>query len=486
MEKHFKLCNPYNFIATLICKLRDKDVNAFKDSSQRNAMIIPDDLEDNVNSIFSKYDCLNNVEQILEDGIPLETEIKVLDYIEKTSFIYGFEFLLRFARKLKWDSIINSLYVKKLASHGGFIGLNTNGRELGIWIVPKIPAWDDTSVLINDDDKPNKKKWVTEWLAGINDDLANIYYVDATNLNIGEKYYIPNHIIINDVLDLTTRKFRIAFSPITNSDCLDPQFYNKNGKHLFACNRLKKSEHIKERIGKVYMEACRKKADILFFPEMLGIEDMSQKGSFDDIAIEAADLGFPSPTLIFTPTIWNNCSNKLYVVSGGGNTVCAQNKQNPFLFEKDGIEYLEDLCNSEPIVNILHIPYIGRLAMPICMDLLKTDYVKILVEVLRASMLICPSFSFGKALFNFESLAGIPYGCITIWGNSCKAGYKEDDEEHFSGLISAPLKSGEHTRKFIQKCKGVCLEQDDGCIFILDLSFEEDISIDINHICINS
>ncbi len=481
MDDYFEYNNPYNIMAMAIIELRKKDEQAFLDKAHRDSLMRPDDIDCVIKGVYIKHNKLKDEKRVLEQGICDEDEQAMLDFIRRHDFIYGLELLMDFLRCLKWDKIVDSGYVRGLRKDG-FSGLNTNIDTTGIYIVPKVPSWND-SVEPYEENAANKKRWRTNWLPGINDELANIYYVDVEKLNTDRKCFEVRH-FFEDSMPLSVKhSIRIAFAPITSKSGLDADFYNREGTSFFSCKEFKDEAHIEERVDAAYLEACRRKADILFFPEMLATQKLAQMNDpFFDVALEAEQENLYSPQLVLTPTRWSDYSNILYVHNGGGERVLSQHKQYAYPHKYHGRIYEEDIRNSKAIISVLHIPGLGRLAFPICMDFIQPEYSQVLVDVLRSNLHICPSYSSGKTIFEFSSLGSIAAGCITLWGNSCEVGYKKDEDENYLGFVSFPGRSKNYIKRFVPSCEGSCPGNCKGCLFLTDIVFGEEMDIQTKHI----
>lgn len=87
---------------------------------------------------------------------------------------------------------------------------------------------------------------------------------------------------------------------------------------------------------------------------------------------------------------------------------------------------------------------------------------------MTGTLLICPSFSFGKTLFDLTSLSKLALGCSIIWLNACAAGRNSSAPPKYVGVVSVPFK--EHvTERLISRCNMECEHEGSACCFIIDI-----------------
>lgn len=190
------------------------------------------------------------------------------------------------------------------------------------------------------------------------------------------------------------------------------------------------------------------------------------------------------PGLILFPTWWHDGRNELYVFDGSGNRLCVQQKQYPYVYEKqESARYKENLLSPERVIHVIHIPEVGRFAFPICRDLLEQEYMDILLRQLRVTFLLCPSYSPHKTQFTTEAISVNKYGCYTIWCNTCAAYWKEPEPPAQIGLIAGPQEDLAKPLAYMTpKCRGVCGSGAESCIFLAEITIDHTANISCRHV----
>lgn len=336
--------------------------------------------------------------------------------------------------------------------------LNINAEELGILILPKLYcSWSR---------KNGKQGKFTELSAsrGINGLMQYYYYIDVKALG---SLKVQNHVMKFPRQKEVTKFLRVAVSPLTNGNVLAVKKYTaRNSKKIAVAGvgsdqverscRQKINEQfyvskkdLEDKVLKVAERAAEIQADILMFPEMLGTKEMREQclKKLADMGIE--EDGKHPPFLTLLPTEWEcgnhdnndrpweagNNTNTLYVACSGsiidGDSYRAafmQQKQNPYLEKATNTSGEAEDIQSDKNIHILHIPNLGRIAFPICADLLAASYRKILIETLGATLILCPSFSKGFDDFIQLTNAGSDSGCRIIWCDSCAVRHLYDKD----------------------------------------------------------
>lgn len=328
--------------------------------------------------------------------------------------------------------------------------LNKNAEELGIMILPKLGcAW---SRKARNMENAENKSTELSLNKGINELMQNYYYINEKELG---RYKIKNFVIKSGEKFHSTDYLRIAVSPLTNGDVLNVKEYTKGGQKKIGIagvgsNKLNKKiksqffvseDKLSDKVKRVIEESAKIQADILMFPEMLGTKQ-SRESALKLLAELDTEEGGHIPLITLLPTEWackggdgdNACTpeeaisntNTLYVACRGdlmdGESYKAsfgQQKQTPY-FETDGVlsGRVEDI-ESDGLIYVLHVPNLGRITFPVCADLLSTDYRKMLIERLGATLVLCPSFSKGFNDFIRLTNTGADAGCRIVWCNSC-------------------------------------------------------------------
>lgn len=487
-----KRINIFDFLALEIIHLKNLDKKAFDNRSYRDSLKQPASCKKAVNEFFRSHSSLENTKNLLRYGI-LEKEYNELKEWENyCSFFHIFELIMEITRRLDCDLLLKTAAIRHI-SQKGFEALNSNATETGLLILPRVKTINDSSTPYEEDDVKfkldkkkgnNHKKWADHHFNGINMDLANIYYIETSLLFDGEKRIRIQNFVITDSNFVNRKKpLRVGLSPIAYANLLNHQEYCKSedGKELglFSITGIKDEELVKHRFEAAFRSACEQQVDILIYPEMLGFEQICSNEYFFNLRQQLLKDNLRAPSIIALPTWWHDNTNELKIVDGSGRQICKQNKIEPFPFTVKGETYLEDIKSNEPVINIIHIQNFGRLIFPICRDILSPNYRNIAVQVLKATFLICPSYSQSSTLFDYTASEPICYGCYTIWLNTCAAGF--DESKHFShiGLVSGPQMNGKSSTLLCPKCEEKCGNKDDTCLFVADIRV--DISADISY-----
>ena len=513
--------NPYSVFALLVSQLSRIDIDLFRWSEKRRAVDLSpatiEDIEKSVDTLFHELPTTSNPKHLIEKGMP----VKEWEYIQQWNhygdFFYLLRFLTEYDAKLRVKDILASARFWALThdENGAMIefeSLNDNVKETGIVVLPRImtindpisPAEmdeegevlndgsDESSVSKNTDTgrtkkgNPNKqdpnsdqkgKNWATGRLPGIHGRLTHLHYYFVEDLVCpNHNYrYVGKHSFVGHQNFLTDKRtVRIAICPIGYGQLINTTKYKEHGKKYFAVTSLTNPAFVYDLI-----KAAQGKADIALFPEALGDWRVVSDDFYRELrdALKAENL--PMPTLILYPSWWNNKKNELYVKSGSGQLLCIQQKQFPYC-SADGV--IEDLHDVQRVVHVVHIPNLGSFAFPICRDYLEEEYVRMIVQQLRVTFLLCPSYSPHKTQFDNEAPSNNRYGCYTIWCNTCAAYYKDKEEklpDHI-GFVAGPQPISKTTLPLSFKCERECT-QGGICVFFVDISMDHTAAIACEH-----
>lgn len=494
----FMLYNPYNILTQLAALFRHTAEDYYFDAAKRAAWMgaHQSESEKAVFAFLQGFPQLNDCFHCLSYGIPEETADALLAWAEQRGPGCTLALIQELDSLFSWREIISSV---PLAETGSFSSLNDNVEETGFILLPRVSAVSDDLTPAAEreessaeggeatesepfdlqkkegEQQPGRKRWIDRLDEGINREIQNTYYVAVQDLKNPQKIYSLENVIVSKTDFDIKDSFRIAFAPIAKD--VEPvtrelESEDEDAIPLFHFDGITNPKRAYKRIEAAHLEACRQQADILIFPELLGTQEMLglQNGwskTFSDFSRRAEKEGIPAPFLTLAPSCWHDCCNRVYVLDETGILLCAQQKQYAFDgFDKNGIRRLEDLSKSEPEIVILHVPGLGRLTIPICRDLLFTDYHDLLVRTLHSTLMLCPSFSPGKSLFKLDALRDRAYGCYLFWGNACSACDRKPAE--YVGLFSAP-QTREPEVTLIPKCGGDCGSDTTACLFVMDI-----------------
>ena len=453
----------FNTIATLVrlsmMLLGDEEVEEIKDNEEVVALaeefLSSVDRNDDISSYYESIikECKNRKDYYFVRAVicSLELSVDVREVVKKYDF----------------NTMNISVNVRK-----SFEGLNSNISETGIIILPQVDTLRARRKYPNDAGEYSVRKNANDWLEDINTRLRQVYYIDKAKLS---GYTIKNYLFAEPVVSRNDDNFiRIGMSPILNKrpdDLFEMDYYfgtTSNGLHstrLFGIRNLLFKELINKKTKLAYDKACAEKCDIFISPEMLGTDELS---FVDDEASKLfrprQDNMYETPFLTLPPTQWGNKNNILSVFDKYGEKIDEQHKQIRFKYHKDNADWSEDLQSSKKEILLIHIEGWGRFAFPICVDFLDEAYRSILIKEIKATFLLCPSFSEGA--YNFDLAMGndSEFEARTVWLNSCSA-YTHD--EKLVGEIAIPTCLDRSRRtKIERKCEGECK---DICLFVVDI-----------------
>lgn len=337
--------------------------------------------------------------------------------------------------------------------------LNGNGDDTKIQLLPRaMCSWERSSR-------------GRQHFSSLGNYLRNYYYIDMKEA----KGYKFRHVLISSGVfsdAYANGRLRIGVSPINNSTDLKLKQYELEHKELFALEGLSDSEALADNIKRILDRAASEHVDIMVFPEMLGTEEICEMIKED---LEALFFnGFDQyPALVVMPSIWKNHTNTSVVLNHYGEEVCRNQKQTPFVYTgEDGLNYQEDL-SADGIVYVFHCKRIGRIVLPICKDFLNRDYRRMLTDMLKATLIISPSFSTGNYDFLQVMLSSGYIDCCAAWINTCSAQRLSGAKEENFDIIGAFYVTGKNSDigfvKLNRKegCKlGSCSA---ACLFIQDI-----------------
>lgn len=470
---HFQNENPFNVLALLIAALPRISPELYRSWDKRSALSDAGHWDEKVYDLLTSFPELNDTDGLLRDGIRKETLVRLKEWCtENSGFSPILSLICGLDSVLNWNNILRSSYVA-VGLKDGFEALNDNGEETGILILPRVPSLNDPLDRASTGPEPSDKTWAHKWEPGINEELANLYYVEKSQLKVNNKAYAVIHKVVTDWI--VGSQIILAVSPVAKgAQLLEPSCYESEGSRRFSIAGLKDPEYIRRRIRAAYMKAAENGAGLLIFPEMLGDAPMFESAGnasefFSQLQEEAENAEYSSPAVILPPTWWHENHNQLHVVDGNGEYICVQEKQNPFLYhdDKTNLDYLEDLRGTPPVVQVLHVPYVGRITFPICKDYLVAPYRGLLVRTLRSTLMLCPSYSKGKFSFHISAPTELEYGCYTLWVNTCSALPEEKAPPDYVGLISAP--NHDFFYELEPHCNGQCGAVDDPCLFLVEI-----------------
>lgn len=352
-----------------------------------------------------------------------------------------------------------------------FESLNDNVIETGITIIPKVQSLPNTFFVKKGEAVLDKEyKDSNYWYDNINEHFNNIICIKNTALN---GYSIKN-VVIDLFRDRKRDKIVIGVTPCCNDDLssiMDVKQYcnEETGKQHFEIKKYHNPQALTDRFVNVISKAKDNNVDILMGPEMLGSMEMCETDSMGYNPIFRKKEG-NMPHLVITPTVWIDGKNFLSVYSKNGELLGKQYKQNSFEYTDTDERFEEDLKNIPREILLLHIPGWGRIVLPICVDFLVAKYRDILARELKATLMLCPSYSSGTVQFGNASGSVRDFGTRFVWLNSCSALRKFGSKPETIGLVSVPVTNPSNIEQnatpIKPQCDGKC---SNSCLFTITI-----------------
>lgn len=338
--------------------------------------------------------------------------------------------------------------------------LNTNKDECNLQLLPKCACeWSHNS---------------REIIATntINMYLKNCFYVQMEKLG---KFELRN-VYLNRCFENAkkTRVLKIGMTPLCNDVHLGIRKFEENGTSYFEIEDVKNEDAIKETVLKQLEQAKENDVDIMMYPEMLGTPDTLNAIRESLEAFNEDEKEYPD--LVLCPTVWKDRKNVCVVFDRDGDVIVKQEKQYSFPYVEEGRMYLEGIVPDNTI-HLIHCEGVGRIAILICKDALQREYLHMLLECLKVTLVLIPSFSTGS--YDFDDMIQMcrSYDCCAVWINTCSASKLKKNASNTIDVKGRFLRAGKATseRKNINleyktcKCEegAECTE----CIYISELLF---------------
>lgn len=341
-----------------------------------------------------------------------------------------YEYLLKLLERL--DLCMEKVSRGELIMGRGYQGieaLNENWKKTGVILLPRASClWERYSR-------------GSRYFNRIDNFMRNFYPVMLTDLG---EYRIKNIILSEREFFQTSGEkgyFRVGISPLDNATDLKSCQYEDGIWQRFRVDGIVEEERLYNQIIEVLRKARSEQVQVLLFPEMLGTEEICSKikSYLEEVMLEAEGICYPE--IVIFPSIWHEYKNYSVLLDSAGEEICRQEKHYPYEWEdkKTLLRYMEDI-RSEKIIYLLHHPCVGRMAVAICMDFLKPDYIRLLADKLKVTLLFVPSFTSGNHDFNL-GMRGYEYAdCTVVWVNSCSVqGVLGVDEEKMNWVGSVNM-----------------------------------------------
>ena len=322
--------------------------------------------------------------------------------------------------------------------------LNGNAEKTGIAIYPrKTPQWDTEK-----SERNRERRLNTSFM-----NYMMIRLSDVSPFNVIVHYWNDN-----GLLQRTGDgwKLKVALSPVMDYAELDKEENEVESGYTVRVKGVKNEDAIMDREIRIFDEIFAREYGIIVFPEILGTEAVLD-------AIKTRMQDYPERCcFVVVPTICKDGRNTLVVLGPGGVECLKQEKTTPaILLTKEGRAKREDLIYGNQ-VHVLITEELVLVAFPICAELLDPDFYRLIVDILLADTIICPSYSPGVVAFHDTLLKGIAAKILEIYINTCsaKAVSRRGEVPEPLGLVQVPDSNGErHIWDVLRDCQGVCSEQ---------------------------
>lgn len=285
------------------------------------------------------------------------------------------------------------------------IVLNGNSNICGIEILHRIVM------------RTSRKSFEKSHALNQNDVLKYLMAVDVSKLE-GFGIRLRHH-VVKPLWPIYENRIRIGVCPLWKKTVYNCQEKCDDYKELDISYNGDEAVDNRD-IMDAILRAAEADVDILLFPEMSGNTDMVS-------AIQkeiANDKSRKLPKVTVLPSIWINGTNYSVIMDDRGNVVCEQHKRVAYQRPDGYYEHLAD-NNNRNMRHVLHIDRIGRILVFICRDFLENTLVNAVVESIRPTVVLVPSYSTGDYDFSLAKGLVSAWDCGTTWVNArCAAPQK--------------------------------------------------------------
>jgi len=241
---------------------------------------------------------------------------------------------------------------------------------------------------------------------------VNNFYTDMKNIGVGSA-------LAPDMLPL-----KIISSPIIKHAPFFAEL-NKKDREFYIRYQDLYNQVILKRMKEVIAFSFRECADIVIFPEMMGIEYCIN--SCKDYIGELGSNKKPKLYILPSREYCNdgNWYNTVDILDEDGDCIFKYNKQHSFKFDHK-VSNKKKISFKEPIVPdgnvcVFHVPGIGRIGVIICSDIFKDGYLQWLIKNLKLTLLLYPVYSSGKDLLIRSLSIAHTLSCDVLMCNTCAA-----------------------------------------------------------------
>ena len=308
---------------------------------------------------------------------------------------------------------------------------------------------------------------------------------------------------INHALHKERPPFRAVSSPICSTAPFVVELDSQSGSFFPRYSTLHDAL-LKERAKRIIDEAVEESADIVLFPEMMGTEELLRFCA--DYIADHKSTHLPSITILPSceRQIDKKWSNSLRILDKDGNCVFQYRKKHPFRFdiktEGNGcklLKYFEPIDDGDRQACVIHVPGIGRIGVFICSDVFLQGFLDMLVEQMKITLLLFPTFSPGSDQLLRSLSPAFQYVCDVLLCNTCAAWddillpleKRTNNDNYDSSFITRYLPYGhrvcsgrdpfsDSTMPLNVDCKGTNCE---GCLFITEFAKKYDGKFFVEH-----
>lgn len=370
--------------------------------------------------------------------------------------------------------------------------MNTNYEQTSIQIIPKFEIAEMLKERGSSSTGRANPAANRDAFSGLNGLAQKVCFV-TWKKNI----HIHNIIVPPRFLKSNTDVFNIAFCPMTDIEVLKTEIIDNMADTIgespyngIKVTGLRNPARLVERLKADWKCACiNGKANIVFFPEMLGTEAMEETENhgkenklIKQMALDISKEGYLTPYFTILPSYWKDGCNSATIVDRDGYIIGKQKKYAPYI---DSNNHAKEALRKSLVKHyyIIHIPKVHRIIILICSDFLKIcdgDRNPLFKEAC-CTLVLVPSYTHGELDFMNSLQALKCYGTTVVWGNNCGiAGQRK--------IIGAASLAGFYEiNKFNDSlvCGGSC-KGNESCAFVvslplglsgLELADNDDISI---------
>lgn len=198
-------------------------------------------------------------------------------------------------------------------------------------------------------------------------------------------------------------------------------------------------------LRKCYEMVCRKSReegiDFLVFPEMMMTENILLR---DNALLARERKKERKSSFIINGTIWKDFANQSIVTEGNGEKIFSYYKKEPYILERNGIEYREFLDKEKnKSYVIMEIEGVGRIGIGICRDLI-SEKVKLFHKHMGTDILFIPACTDSRDMLASAEELSKEYNCIVVLANTCSAFGQEllEHGDKMLSFITLPAKNG--------------------------------------------